>query len=497
MALFNTIDFLPSVFQSTTNQRFLGATMDQLASDAINVDVNGYIGRTFAPTYKAGDNYVPELNAKRTNYQLEASVVVTDNDKNVQFNAGYIDLLNSINVNNGLTNNHQRLFSAEKYNYDGHFDYDKFVNYYNYYWLPNGPASVGVSANDTPYQADYTVTRNSAIGGYVFSGLGAHPNLPLTLARGGTYTFTLNQPGFPFWIQTESGTSGTDMNVPTLSTREIFGVKNNGTDVGTITFNVPQVSAQNFYTQLPIVASVDAAVDNFSYTDIQNQLLSTFLKNYPAGLDGVNNQLQNKTFIFINNDIVDADWTTPTVAAPYTSLDTASIRPGSVIPSYQRSSVWQINLVATGTGDYIIQLKPLPTGISSGNFVSGGKYIIVATGTTDFTTVGASSNTVGLSFNANGPGPSGTTGLATGLQKIFVTSGKTYASNQFWLNSNLQYNSVPTITAVDDYLFYQDATNPDFVGVIKIVDNLTSTIDVNADIIGKTGYKCKCIGSNV
>ena len=488
MALFNTIDFLPSVFQSTTNQRFLGATMDQLASDAINVDVNGYIGRTFAPTYKAGDNYVPELNAERTNYQLEASVVVTDNDKNVQFNAGYIDLLNSINVNNGLTNNHQRLFSAEKYNYDGHFDYDKFVNYYNYYWLPNGPAPVGVSANDTPYQADYTVTRNSAIGGYVFSGLGAHPNLPLTLARGGTYTFTLNQPGFPFWIQTESGTSGTDMNVPTLSTREIFGVKNNGTDVGTITFNVPQVSAQNFYTQLPIVASVDAAVDNFSYTDIQNQLLSTFLKNYPAGLDGVNNQLQNKTFIFINNDIVDADWTTPTVAAPYTSLDTASIRPGSVIPSYQRSSVWQINLVATGTGDYIIQLKPLPTGISSGNFVSGGKYIIVATGTTDFTTVGASSNTVGLSFNANGPGPSGTTGLATGLQKIFVTSGKTYASNQFWLNSNLQYNSVPTITAVDDYLFYQDATNPDFVGVIKIVDNLTSTIDVNTDIIGKNGY---------
>ncbi len=41
MAIVNTLNFLPRVFRTPTNRRFLGATMDQLASDAINVPVNG------------------------------------------------------------------------------------------------------------------------------------------------------------------------------------------------------------------------------------------------------------------------------------------------------------------------------------------------------------------------------------------------------------------------------------------------------------------------
>ena len=438
MALFNTINFLPTVFRTVTNQRFLGATLDQLVTDAVNEPINGYIGRKFSPTYKAGDNYVPEMSSGRINYQLEASVVVTDGNQNIKFNAGYLDLLNSISTNNGLINNHSRLFSSDSYNYDGKFDYDKFVNYYNYYWLPNGPTSVSVSANETPYRADYTVTRNSAIGGYVFSGLGTHPNLPLTLARGGTYKFEVNQPGANFWIQTEPGVSGADSNVPTITTRQVFGVRNNGTDVGTILINVPQSNGQDFYTGMPIVASVDAAV-TLKYTDIQNQLLSGFLARFPTGLDGVNNQLQNKTFIFINNDINDADWDTPGIFDQF-GFDNlgGSFDPGTEIPVSARTGVWQINLVPNGSGDFRIQIRPTLT--------------------------------------------------VTTQQKIFVTSGKTYASNQFWLNTNAQFNPVPVITAPLDYLYYQDSSNPDFVGVIKIVDNVSAPIDVTKDINGKIGY---------
>ena len=438
MALFNTIDFLPEVFRSATNQRFLGATMDQLATDSVNQPLNGYIGRTFSPTYKAGDNYIPELNAQRKNYQLEASVVVTDDSKNITFSAGYGDTLNSIATNQGLTNDHNRLFSADYYNYDGHFDYDKFVNYYNYFWLPNGPDAVTVTAVDTPYTGTFDVTRNTALGGYVFGGQKAYPNLPITVARGGTYEFVVNQPGANFWIQTEAGTSGTDVNIPTQTTRTIYGVTNNGTDNGIVRFNVPQADAQDFYTGMTTVASVDAAISNFKYTDIQNQLLSTFTQNFPSMLDGVNNQLQNKTFIFINNLIDSADWTTPSVVPAYASLDTASICPGDVIDSATQCSVWQINLVATGDGDYIIQINP--------------------------------SNTV------------------VKQQKIFILSGKTYASNYYWLNNNLQYTLVPPITATLDYLYYQDSLNPGFIGVIKIVDNAISTIDITTEILGKLYY---------
>ena len=96
MPLINTINFLPSPFRSSTNQRFLGATLDQLTIDAYNTPVNGYIGRTFAPTYKLGDNYVSEPTGLRKNYQLEPSVVVKDANKNVVLNSTYQDFLQSI-----------------------------------------------------------------------------------------------------------------------------------------------------------------------------------------------------------------------------------------------------------------------------------------------------------------------------------------------------------------------------------------------------------------
>jgi len=438
MALVNTINFLPEIFRSPTNSRFLGATIDQLTSDSVNIPLNGYVGRKFSPTFKVGDNYIPETNAQRKNYQLEPSVVVSDKNKEVLFNAGYIDLINSIGNNNGFSNNHQRLFAGTYYNYDGHFDYDKFVNYYDYYWLPNGPSPITITAAEVPYTAEYDVSRNTALGGYVFSGLGTHPNLPITVARGGTYKFNINQPGVKFWIQFEPGANGLDPNVSTIDTRQVYGVKNNGTDSGTIMFNVPLKNAQDFYTTMPLVASVDAAIDNFSYTDIQNQLLSDFIKKYPTILDGVNNQLQDKTFIFINNNIDASFWTTPTVVGPYASLDTASIRPDTVIDHATQVSAWKINLVPTGDGDYIIQINPNTAVVKQ--------------------------------------------------QRIFVTSGKTYASNQFWLNNNLRYEIVPSITATKDYLYYQDANNPDFVGTIKIVDNESSTIDITKDINGKPSY---------
>jgi hypothetical protein len=227
MALVNTINFLPQVFRSGTNQRFLGATLDQLVSDSVNVPVNGYIGRRFSPTYQIGDNYVPEVTTLKTNYQLEPSVVIRDKNEDITFNGQYSDLLQSVVSNNGNVNNHQKLFVEDSYSFDGHVDYDKFINYHNYYWLPNGPVAVDVSSGLTPTQADYVVTRNTAVDGYTFSTLGGHPNTQLTLARGGKYTFAIEQSGFNFWIQSQSGISGTD--------RKVFAICDDGINAYWIT----------------------------------------------------------------------------------------------------------------------------------------------------------------------------------------------------------------------------------------------------------------------
>ena len=445
MAVTNTLNLLPEPFRSVTNQRFLGATMDQLVTDAANVPVNGYIGRTFAPTYKLGDNYVPEPTTNRANYQLEPSVVIRDGNGDVIHNSEYIDLLQSIDNTGGLSTNQQRLFGSQSYNYDGHFDYDKFVNYHNYYWLPNGPANVTVTSGDTPLTANYTVTRNTAVDGYTFSGLGGHPDQQITLARGGTYTFTVDQLGYNFWIQAQPGADGRDPNVPTIGTRKVFGVTNNGTDAGVITFNVPLKSAQDFYAAMPTPSganNISAAV-TFNYSDIQNTLLSDFLGRFPEGLDGITNQLLGKTLIFINNSSNSNNWEAHGLldSSPFDNIveafDSPKLSFAGIVPETIRPNVWKINLVPTGS-DYIIQIIPIVT--------------------------------------------------VTPQHKVFITSGKTYAGHQFWLDTNYNYELVPLITATKDYLYYQDSSNPGFVGVIKLVDNVSTPIDIKNDIIGKTGY---------
>ena len=71
MAAIKTINFLPEIFQTDTNKKFLNATFDQLLSEPNFKKVNGYIGRKFAPTYKTTDSYVTEADKSRENYQLE------------------------------------------------------------------------------------------------------------------------------------------------------------------------------------------------------------------------------------------------------------------------------------------------------------------------------------------------------------------------------------------------------------------------------------------
>ena len=52
MAVFKTHRFLPDVFQTDTNKKFLNATLDQLVSEPDLKRVDGYIGRKLSPTFK-------------------------------------------------------------------------------------------------------------------------------------------------------------------------------------------------------------------------------------------------------------------------------------------------------------------------------------------------------------------------------------------------------------------------------------------------------------
>jgi len=147
-----TLDFLPAVFRTPTNQKFLNATIEQATTEVDLKRLNGFVGRKFTPTFKSSDNYIIEPSADRTNYQLEPSAVIKNDAGTVTFVNDYNDLIDSIQYYGGLVNNHDRLFSADAYTFTGEIDLDKFVNFAQYYWLPTGPDAVDIKTQTVATQ---------------------------------------------------------------------------------------------------------------------------------------------------------------------------------------------------------------------------------------------------------------------------------------------------------------------------------------------------------
>lgn len=303
MALRKSSVLLPSVFQTTKNEKFLNATVDQLISEPVQQRINGFVGRKFAPNYTSGDSYISEIDSDRQNYQLEPAVVYRDATKNIESLTSYLDFVNVLKYNGVDTTAHSDLFEQEYYNYSSFVDFDKLVNYGEYFWLPAGPDSVQVFNSVVDTQVDFTIVKNYS--NYKFND-DDNLNPTLYLARGGNYTFTVNQSGEPFWIQTDIGLSGVSDHSRNISTREIAGVTNNGDDVGTITFNVPAVDSQNDLIQATQSISPDLAT-TLTWKQIHNVTYTDFIANYPNGIDGLT-ELDGKKIVFINTSDVETDW---------------------------------------------------------------------------------------------------------------------------------------------------------------------------------------------
>ena len=552
-----TVDFLPEIFQTPVNKQFLAATLDQLVQEPQFKQTQGYIGQKIGPGVNANDKYVIEPTAVRNNYQLEPGVVQidpTDSHKIVDA-ITYPGITDALTVQGAVTTNPQSLYISDYYTWDPFVDFDKFVNYAQYYWLPSGPLAVDISSEGFPLTDDFTVTRNN--GYYTFSGYsGNNPaitlvrggnynfnvaqnsqasieyrvtnnatswaidfesNPTLTLVRGNTYTFNLTQTvplafwiktelslgttniwssgvfnngassnlitftvpqdapdtlyycndtqynfrgqfsiinGTPgtgpgFWIQTDPGVNGRIPATPNISSRDVLGVVNNGEDLGTVTFNVPLATAQDFYYNLPSIGTVDL-VTTLNFDQINNQFLGPFFEANPNGIDGITN-LNNRTVVFINDntDPESGGWQQTTFFDPLSnagnvvsgvgSFDSTTFDQNTLItdPAIQ-FSVWQIQYL-TDTND--------------------NQYI--------------SLNSIEQISNLN---------------KFSILFGSEYASTGWYKNSSGLFEQIPLLTATKNVLFYQDGTDPNLFGQINIIDeSLSSSIDI-ATIIGSSTY---------
>jgi hypothetical protein len=520
MARVRTVEFLPEIFQTPVNRQFLNATLDQLTQEPAFQKTQGFVGRKIGPGVNATDRYVIEPTAERNNYQLEPGVVSLEPDTTkIQDVITYPGINDALKLQGAFVNNADRLYTSEYYTWDPFVDFDKFVNYSQYYWLPAGPDAVDVSSTGVPLTDNFVVTRANGV--YTFSGISGtnpvinlvrggnytfqvaqnatedvnfrvtnrgntaweidfQPNPAITLVRGNTYTFTLSLNGiYPFyiktqptlgttnqynsgvtrngattgtitftvpqdapdtlyyvnptqfgmqgvftvingtpgtgpgfWIQTDPGVNGRIPSTPNISSRDVLGVTNNGEDLGTVTFDVPLATAQNFFYTLSTISTIPGKpagtvdlVTNLEFDQINNQLLSAFFQANPTGIDGITD-LNNKTLVFLNQDVA--------------------------------ANVWQIQYVPTIGNDFYIQLVSILT--------------------------------------------------VNNLEKFLILFGSQYASTQWYKNSSGLFQQIPLLTAIRDLLFYQDGTDPEIFGQIRLIDQANTDTIFISDILNKKTY---------
>ena len=228
----DSANLLPKVFRTDSNKKFLQATLDQLTQPGTVKKVNGYVGRQNAKAVKSDDIFIKAADTVRQNYQLEPAAVIQDYLGNTSFYKDYIDHINHIDTFGGNSLNHERLNIQESYSWDPHINWDKFVNYQQYYWLPYGPLPIEVAGQQLAIESTYTVNAVDESDNYafLFSPDGLTRNPTLTLYRGQTYTFIIDSPGNPFSIKTSRVVGELD--------RYTVGVSDFAVESGTITFTV-------------------------------------------------------------------------------------------------------------------------------------------------------------------------------------------------------------------------------------------------------------------
>lgn len=266
------VNFLPNFYKTDANKRFLQATIDQLVQPGTVKKINGYIGRQYAKATTGTDIFVEAIDKTRQNYQLEPSFTVNDTLGNNTFFKDYIDYINQLNVFGANTSNHARLNKQEFYSWDPHIDWDKFVNFQNYYWLPYGPSTIKIYGQQNNATSSYSVKIQSvgANNQYVFTPDGLTANPVIKLYRGQTYRFEIDSPGNPFSIKTARTTSAADI--------YSVGVTSNSIETGPLVFSVPPNSPNILYYQSETDVNLGGVfqiydVDENSFIDVSADII--------------------------------------------------------------------------------------------------------------------------------------------------------------------------------------------------------------------------------
>ena len=295
---------LPRYFRTIPNSKFLSSTLDQLMQPGVAEKLNGYFGRETAKSFNHEDNYIGDISQNRKDYQFEPAAIIKDDLGNVNFYEDYNDYIAQLVSFNPILKDHSNISTQEYYSWNPHIDWDKFVNFREYYWLSNGPQSVAVRGQTTEVVSTYTVTiaDNEDNFGYVFTPDGLTQNPTIKLYRGVTYNFEIDASGLPFTLRTKRTLDDEFL----LETE----ISEQGVESGVVKV-IPTESTPN---ELWYVAGNDieaaglikvAGIEEAAFIDVESEILGK--KTYTTG-DGF--ELSNGMKIHFIGDVVPAKFAT-------------------------------------------------------------------------------------------------------------------------------------------------------------------------------------------
>lgn len=278
-----SLNLLPNFFRTEKNSKFLSSTLDQQIQAPQLDRLNGYVGSKFSKNYNPlTDHYIPDYSNIREAYQLEPGLVIKTLAQDIKKIFSYDDLINRLEVSGANVSNLNRLFKPKVYSYNPHIDWDKFVNFREYYWLPTGPTTVTIYGNQREVQSTYTVKDSADGSSLVFNEVLTSPRL--TLYRGVTYIFNVKSKR-PFYIK-NSNTIGSDDSYND-------NVSNNGASNGQIIFVVNDLTpAKLYYTSGDeILANGEILVrtpQENSFIDVENEIVGKSQYKSANGIEFIN-----------------------------------------------------------------------------------------------------------------------------------------------------------------------------------------------------------------
>lgn len=157
----NVKDFLPSIFKTPTNNKFLNSTLENLFSSGTTENIDAYWGKIDGSVYDyENDVYNKETTALRQNYQFVNGF--KSRGENFDTITSYINTIKKLTNDGYITDDIDRLTAEREYILDLPINHDMFVNYLNYHWLVDEIPVCEINATSSdPIDIDNIVLLNS------------------------------------------------------------------------------------------------------------------------------------------------------------------------------------------------------------------------------------------------------------------------------------------------------------------------------------------------